>query len=129
MSVIYSDAAAQARHQGVISLIDAGSGPGVLKLGTSGMAEVLAVIPFAKPCGAAVGRQLVFDCVPFLVDLTADATGVALAAVIEDSDGNPIITGLTVGVSTGDIRMTTNALVEGQPVPITAGVITTPVSP
>lgn len=98
MAVNYSTAAKNARLNAVAATIDAGSGPGVLQIGTTGMGTVLATIVLADPCAAsASGGVLTFSGFP-RSDTSADANGTAAAARIRDSDGNDVITGLTVGV-------------------------------
>lgn len=98
MAVIYSTAAKNARLNAVAATIDAGSGPGVLQIGTTAMGTVLATIVLADPCAAAAsGGVLTFSGFP-RSDTSADANGTAAAARIRDSDGNDVITGLTVGV-------------------------------
>jgi hypothetical protein len=97
MAVIYSTAAKNARLEGVVNTIDAGSGPGVLQIGTTGMGTVLASITLADPCGTVSGGVLTFSGFP-RSDTSADANGTAAAARIRDSNGNDVITGLTVGL-------------------------------
>ena len=98
MAVIYSTTAKNNRLNAVATTIDAGSGPGVLQIGTTGMGTVLATIVLADPCaGAASGGVLTFSGFP-RSDTSADANGTAAAARIRDSDGNDVITGLTVGL-------------------------------
>lgn len=99
MAVIYSTAAKNARLNAVAATIDAGSGPGVLQIGTTAMGTVLATIVLADPCASsASGGVLTFSGFP-RSDTSADANGTAAAARIRDSDGNDVITGLTVGVA------------------------------
>lgn len=98
MAVIYSTAAKNARLNAVAATIDAGSGPGVLQIGTTAMGTVLASITLADPCAAsASGGVLTFSGFP-RSDTSADANGTAAAARIRDSNGNDVITGLTVGL-------------------------------
>jgi hypothetical protein len=98
MAVNYSTAAKNARLNAVAATIDAGSGPGVLQIGTTAMGTVLATIVLADPCAAsASGGVLTFSGFP-RSDTSADANGTAAAARIRDSDGNDVITGLTVGL-------------------------------
>jgi hypothetical protein len=99
MAVIYSTAAKNARLNAVAATIDAGSGPGVLQIGTTAMGTVLATIVLADPCASsASGGVLTFSGFP-RSDTSADANGTAAAARIRDSDGNDVITGLTVGLA------------------------------
>lgn len=98
MAVIYSTTAKNNRLDAVAATIDAGSGPGVLQIGTTGMGTVLATIVLADPCaGPASGGVLTFSGFP-RSDTSADANGTAAAARIRDSNGNDVITGLTVGL-------------------------------
>lgn len=94
MAIIYSTTAINARLNGVVSAIDGGAGNGVMLLLSGG--TVLATITLAKPCGIVAGGVLTF-VVP-QSDVSADATGNADGARIEDSTGAVMVSGLTVGV-------------------------------
>src|SRR5512143_499541 len=94
VAIIYSTTAINARLNGVVSAIDSGAGNGVIKLLSGGL--VLATVPLAKPCGAVAGGILTF-VVP-QIDFSADATGNANGANIENSTGVVMISGLTVGI-------------------------------
>lgn len=124
MAVVYAAALKTARLNEVIAAIDAGSGPGKLKIGTTAMGTVLATITLADPCGSATGDVLTFDADPDLSDTSADDTGTAAAAVITDSDDNVIVSGLTVGTGGTDIALDSVSITAGQTVTITAGTIT-----
>lgn len=125
MAVIYSTAAKNARLQGVVSTIDAGSGAGVLQIGTASMATVLAEITLADPCGTVASGVLTFSGFP-RSDSSANATGVAAAARIRDSNGADVITGLTVGVpgSGADIILETTNIDTGEIVTLNSATIT-----
>lgn len=125
MAVIYSTAAKNARLQGVIDTIDAGSGPGVLQIGTAGMGTVLASIVLADPCGTVSGGVLTFSGFP-RSDTSADADGTAAAARIRDSDGNDVITGLTVGTvgSGADILFESVSFNVGEVITLNSATIT-----
>lgn len=77
--------------------IDAGTGPGVLQIGTTGMAVVLADIVLADPCGTVASGVLTFSGFP-RSDTSANASGRALAARFRDSNAADCLTGLTVGL-------------------------------
>ena len=124
MTVTYSTATKQARLEAVITKIDAGAGPGTLEIGTTGMASVLAILTLADPCGTASGATLTFDFDPDISDTSANATGTAAEARIKDSDGNVIISGLTVGTSGTDIVLDSTSITTGQTVTLTTGTIT-----
>ena len=126
MAVIYSTAAKNARLNAVAGVIDAGSGPGVIQIGTAGMAVLLATITLNDPCAAsASGGVLTFSGFP-KSDTSADATGVAAAARIRDSNGNDVITGLTVGQagSGADLILDTTNIDAGEIVTLNSATIT-----
>lgn len=124
MAVTYSTATKQARLNAVISAIDAGAAAGTLEIGTASMASVLAILTLADPCGSASGGTLTFDFDPDISDTSADASGTAAEARIKDSDGNVIISGLTVGTSGTDIVLDSVSITAGQTVTLTTGTIT-----
>jgi hypothetical protein len=124
MAVTYSTATKQNRMTAVINTIDAGSGPGTLEIGTTGMASVLAILTLADPCGSASGAVLTFDFDPDISDTSANATGTAAEARIKDSDGTVVISGLTVGTSGADIILDSVSITAGQAVTLTTGSIT-----
>jgi hypothetical protein len=123
MAVIYAAALRTARMNEVVAAIDAGTGAGKLKIGTTSMATVLATLTLADPCGSVSGDVLTFDFDPDISD-TADDTGAAAAATITDSDDNVIISGLTVGTSGTNIVLDSTSITTGQTVTITAGTLT-----
>lgn len=126
MAVIYSTAAKNARLNAVAATIDAGSGAGYLQIGTTAMGTVLATIVLADPCAAsASGGVLTFSGFP-RSDTSADATGTAAAARIRDSNGNDVITGLTVGVagSGADIILDTTSIDAGETVTLNSATLT-----
>lgn len=124
MSVIYSTATKNARMDAVTAQIDGGSGAGTLQIGTSGMGTVLAVFTLNDPCaGAAAGGVLTFSGFP-KSDTSADNTGTAEAAVIKDSNGTTVISGLTVATSSADIVLDSVSFTAGQTVTLNSATIT-----
>ena len=122
MSIIYATNTLNARLNAVVSQIDAGSGPGTLKIGTSGMAQVLSTIPMAIPCGTVSGGVLTLTT-PIADPLVA-VTGTLASAEIEDSNGNLIASGLTVGLSSAfDIIMSSLSVTAGQNLSIISATI------
>lgn len=117
MSVVYSTATKTARMTAVRDQIDAGSGAGVLQIGTTGMATVLAEITLNDPSGTISGAVLTLSGFP-KSDTSANATGTAAAARIRDSAGNDVLTGLTVGLSAADIILDSVNFTAGQTVTI-----------
>ena len=124
MAVIYSTTAKTARLDAVAGVIDAGSGAGVLQIGTTAMGTVLATITLSDPCGTATSGVLTFSGFP--KSTTAVATGTAAAARIRDSAGNDVITGLTVGAagSGADIILDTTSIDTNETVTLNSATIT-----
>ena len=122
MTVTYSSTLKTTRMQAVINAIDAGSA-GTMELCTAAYAVVLAIIQLPKPSFSISGSTITLLGVP-LTEANANNTGTAAAARFKDSSGNVIITGLTVGVGTGDVQMLQTGITAGQPVTITRGQIT-----
>ena len=103
MAVTYSTAAITARMQGVADTIDvAGNGNMLLRIGTT----TLSTIQLANPCGTANGGVLTFSGT--LLDPAAVATGLADNVIIQDANGNTVVSGLTVGIpgNTADVLIT-----------------------
>lgn len=124
MAVTYTTAVKNARLNAVRDQIDGGTGAGILQIGTSGMATVLAEITLNDPCAAgASGGVLTFSGFP-KSDTSANATGTAAAARIRDSSGTDCITGLTVGTAGSDINLDSVSITSGQTVTINSATIT-----
>jgi hypothetical protein len=123
MAIIYTTAVKNARMSAVVTQIDAGAGAGVLQIGTTGMASILAEITLADPSGTVTGGVLTFSSFP-RSDTSANNTGTAAAARVRDSNGVDIITGLTVGTSGSDINLDSTSITSGQTVTITSATIT-----
>jgi hypothetical protein len=123
MAVIYSAAAKTARMTAVRDQIDAGSGPGVLQIGTTGMGTVLVEVTLNDPSGSISGDVLSLSNFP-RSDTSANATGTAAAARIRDSNGNDVITGLTVGLSAADVILDSVNITAGQTVTINTAAFT-----
>lgn len=124
MAVTYTTAVKNARMDAVAAQIDGGSGAGVLQIGTTSMATVLAEFTLNDPCAAAAsGGVLTLSGFP-KSDTSANNTGTAAAARIRDSNGTDIITGLTVGTSGSDINLDSVSVTAGQTVTINSATIT-----
>lgn len=129
MAVVYSDDLKKDRLDKVTEHVDAGADEGVLVIGTSaldGVTGVLAEIPLDDPSFAAAAGtgtvSITLEGVP--LEANATAGGTAAKAELRDSDGNVIVSGLTVGTSGADIIITSTTIVNGQPVRVTSGTIT-----
>ncbi len=121
MAVTYSTAVKNTRLQAVIDAIGAS---GLLKIGTAGMATVLATIPLAATSFSAPSAgSMSLAGVP-ITDTAADATGTAAEATITTSGGAAVISGLTVGTTGANINLNSVAIQVNQEVRITSGTIT-----
>jgi hypothetical protein len=124
MAVNYRTSLKTTRMTSVRDDIDGGAGAGILKIGTAGMASVLAEITLADPCGTVATDTLTFDFDPDVEDSSANNSGTAAEAVIYQSDGTTaVVSGLTVGTSGANINLVTVTIVAGQPVRLTTGTI------
>lgn len=121
MAVTYTTAVKNARLSAVVSQIGS---TGVLEIGTTGMATVLATIALDATAGTASGGVLTFSGFP-KSDASADATGTAAAARIRTATGGTdIVTGLSVGTSGSDINLNSTSISAGQTVTINSATIT-----
>lgn len=121
MAVTYTNAVKNARLEAVVSQIGT---TGVLEIGTTGMASVLATIALGNPAGTAASGVLTFSGFP-RSDTSADASGTAAAARIRTATGGTdIVTGLTVGTSGQDINLDSTSITAGQTVTINSATIT-----
>jgi hypothetical protein len=123
VAVNYTTAVKSARMTAVRDQIDAGSGPGVLQIGTTGMGTVLVEVTLDDPCGTVTSGVLSLSNFP-RSDTSANATGTAAAARIRDSNGNDVITGLTVGLSAADVILDSVSITAGQTVTINTAAFT-----
>ncbi len=127
MAVNYSQTAINYRLQGVVLAIDDGLTNGSLQLLTNG-AVVLSTISLAYPCGTVNGGVLTFAGT--LLDPAAANTGAAIEGRIYDSNGNLMVSGLTVGIplSGADILLTnglnSTVITAGQTVQLLSAQIT-----
>ena len=127
MPVNYSATAKTARMQAVLDLINAGAGTPKLKIRDASN-NVLVTIPMDSTSAGSVAGDpaaITFDCTPALsATASAGSPTTATNAIITDVADVPIITGLTVGVGTGNIQLDSTSITAGQTVTITAGTIT-----
>jgi hypothetical protein len=123
LPVNYSTPVLTSRLQVVANAIDAGASNGFLRLLSGG--SVISSFQLSKPCAAVNNGVLTFNGLS-LIDPAAAGTGLSTGARCEDSAGNIVISGLTVGTgSTSDVVMAPSATINaGQTVAITAATIT-----
>jgi hypothetical protein len=127
-----STAARNALANAIKTAIDAGSGPGTIKIYTGAQpatpqdaatGTLLATISFADPSfGAASSGVITANAIP---QVNAGNTGAAGWARLADSDGNTVMD-VDVGTSGATINLNTTSIVSGGPVTITSGTITVP---
>jgi hypothetical protein len=126
MSVVYAQTLKKTRMEAVEAALDAGSGAADIQIATSGgfgsATDILVTIEFNDPASTVVSDVLTFSGLP--VFELADFTGTASQARIRDSDGNVVISGLTVGTSGTNIILNTTSIEAGQLVRIDSGTIT-----
>lgn len=122
MAVTYTTAVKNARLDAVTTAIGT---TGVLEIGTTAMASILATIALGNPAAAAAsGGVLTLSGFP-RSDTSADNTGTAAAARIRTaSGGTDILTGLTVGLSGSDINLDSLSITTGQTVTLNSATIT-----
>lgn len=122
MAVTYSTAVKTLRMTAVRDAIDAGTGDGLIEIGTTGMALVLASIGLAAVSGTVTNGVLTFSMPRS--DSSADNSGTAAAAQIKNGDGTVVISGLTVGTSGSDVNLDSVSITAGQTVTLSAATIT-----
>lgn len=124
MSVIYAAATKTARMNAVVTQIGAS---GKLKLFDAGN-TLLATFTLAATAGTVAGSVLTLSdangATAGILNTTASAAGTATKATITTSADVDVITGLTVGVGTGDLQLDNNVLTNGQAVQINSATIT-----
>jgi hypothetical protein len=121
MAVTYPTAVETARMQAVLTAVGS---TGVLEIGTTGMASILATIALDSTPGSVTnGVWTIFSSAKS--DTSADNTGTAAAARIRTATGGTdIVTGLTVGTSGSDINLGTTSIVSGYTVTVNSATIT-----
>jgi hypothetical protein len=98
---------------------------GSLVIGTaslSGATGVLATITLGTTPATVSGSVMTLSGVPLTAN--ASAGGTAALAELRNNAGTAIVSGLTVGIATSDVIVTTVTVVSGQPVTVTSGTIT-----
>lgn len=121
MAVVYNTTVKNSRLQAVIDAIGAS---GRLKIGTAGMAAVLADIPLAATAFSAPSAGAMSLAGVPIADTAADATGTAAEATITTSAGTVVVSGLTVSTTGANINLNSTAIQVNQEVRITGGTIT-----
>jgi hypothetical protein len=121
MAVTYTTAVKNARLDAVTTAIGT---TGVLEIGTTGMASILATIDLANPAAPGASGGVLTFTMP-QSDTSADNDGTAAEARIRTSSGGTnIVTGLTVSTSGADINLDSTSITSGQTVTISSATIT-----
>jgi hypothetical protein len=122
VTITYNQATINGRLNVVITNIDAGPAAGQMRLLAG--ASTIGLITLVKPSGTVNAGVLTFSGLPLASPLTLIG-GSVTAADIEDSTGNVVASGLTVGTSTAsDIVMGTTLVSSGQIITLTFATIT-----
>jgi len=121
MSVIYNNALKDTRMTAVVSAIDGGGAAGSLEICSANYVAVLVIIPLAYPSFSEGSQMITMLGVPRLG--TAQTNGTAAIARIRDSNGNVVVSGLTVNTSSADVVINTVGIVATQEVTLTSGQI------
>ncbi len=125
MTLVYSSTAIDDRLQGTVTAIDSGGAAANLKLYAG--VNLVSTIQLLFPCGAVANEVLTFF--PGVIDPAAAGTGSVTNATIENSAGDVIVSGLTVGApgSASDIIITnglnSTLITAGQAVQLISGQI------
>jgi hypothetical protein len=126
MSVNYNVTVRTNRLQQVVNAIDAGASNGFMRL-LDNHGNVTSSLQLSRPCGTAANGILTFNGMPLLDAAAVGSANPVNSARFEDSTGNIIISGLTVGGANGgyDIAITPSTIINaGQTVVVTAATIT-----
>ena len=121
MAVTYTTAVKNSRLTAVVTAIGA---TGVLEIGTTGMASILATINLNSTAGTVSGGVLTFSGFP-KSDTSADNTGTAAEARIRTgTGGTDIVTGLTVNTTGANINLDSVSITQTQTITISSATIT-----
>jgi hypothetical protein len=125
MAISYATAVKNSRLAAVQTALDAGSGPGKLRIYTAAYAVMLVEIPVDEgntPTGG------VLDLLETSGSSTGNpaASGTAAIARLVDSSNAMVGEGLTVGTTGTDVILGSTAVATGVPVDLTAATITHP---
>lgn len=119
-----STAARNAACNGVVDLLDAGSGPGLLVFRTAGDVEV-ATLTFSDP---AFGNAATGVATANAITSDSSATGGTITkATLQDSDANTVMT-VTANASSAEIILTSAVIAATEPVACSSLTVTMPAS-
>lgn len=134
-NVRLADASVQAAMDAVVDRIDAGTGAGTIKIysgtqpanGDAALSgnTLLATLTFSDPAFGATNTSGVATAGAITDDSSADATGTATWARIEDSDGNNVFD-CDVGTSGATINLNSVSITAGGTVSLSSFTMTHP---
>jgi hypothetical protein len=122
MAINYSDTVKAARLTAVLTALNAGSGPGQLRIYTAAYATLLVSIDLDETDDDVDDTVLALLADPSSAE--AVASGTAAIARLTDSDGNVVAQGLTVGTSGADVVVDSTNVTSGQQFTVNSAVIT-----
>lgn len=128
-----STAAGGAAATAILNLIDAGSGPGQIRVYTGTQPAtpetaitsqvLLGTLTLSDPAGTVSGKTLTFS--PITQDDAADASGTIAWCRVVDSDGTAVIDGdASATGGSGTFQFNTVTVVAGGPIALTSGSLT-----
>ncbi len=117
MSVIYSPTLRTVRMQAVLNAISGG----IVRIGTEDMAIILANIPLVVPAGILEGDTIILTAPQS--DNSAPNEGVAVEAQILNNVGEVEVSGLSVGVDSGNVIIDDEVILVGQIVTMYTGLL------
>lgn len=123
MAVNYRASLKATRMQAVLDDIDNHASPAVLRIYNAAFALLLAEITLGDPSFSRTAAVLTMLGVP-RSDTSANNTGTAALARIQDGGGTTIVDNLSVGTAATDIILNSTSITAGQTVTVTAGTIT-----
>lgn len=117
----YNTATKTGRMVVVRDAIDAGTGPGKMKIYTANKAVLIATVTLNDPCGTVSGVILTLSGFPKTV--AAIGTGITAVAVLTDSADNVIVDNMTVGTSNAEVIVDNTNINTGQNITVGSGTI------
>ena len=122
MAVNYAELIKNDRMQAVLTRFDGGPGAAILEIWTIGYGTLLSAITLSKPSFTLANGVLTLAG-GAQSDTDADNNGIAAVAQVKDSTGVVWLSGLTVGVGSGDLQVTALQVIQHQTVTVQSGTI------
>jgi hypothetical protein len=118
MAVIYAAGLRTTRMTDVLNAIDAGAGAGKIIIYAANGSTEVATLTLNDPCGTVSDDVLTFDNDPVVSDTSATGGTAALASIVTSAYA-VVVSGLTVGVGTGNIQVNSTTIAAGATVSLT----------